>query len=409
MDIVRPRCAGIDIGKRTLTACVIATDARGAPVKEIRTFGTVTGDLLGLADWLDAAGVTAVAMESTGSYWKPIWNLLEDRFELLLANAAHLKAVPGRKTDVRDAEWIADLFRHGLLRASFIPPRPERELRELVRYRTTLVRERASEINRLAKVLEGANIKLGSVSTNIGGVSGRAILAALSEGTTDPAALADLARGRLRRKHDTLVEALAGSVGPHQRFLMATQLHHLADLDALVESLDAEIKERLRPAQELIERLVTIPGIGRRTAETVLVEIGQDMGRFGSSRQLASWAGMCPGNYESAGVQRGGRTRRGSPWLRTALVGSARSASRTKTYLGAQYRRLAARRGAKRAFVAVGHTILGIVYAVLTSGRPFDDLGVTYFDRRDAEHVRRRLTRQLEAMGYVVTVAPRAA
>ncbi len=199
MDIVRPRCAGIDIGKRTLTACVITTDARGAPAKQIRTFGTVTSDLLALADWLDAVGVTAVAMESTGSYWKPIWNLLEDRFELLLANAAHLKAVPGRKTDVRDAEWIADLFRHGLLRASFIPPRPERELRELVRYRTTLVRERASEINRLAKVLEGANVKLGSVSTNIGGVSGRAILAALAEGTTDPTVLAELARGRQAR------------------------------------------------------------------------------------------------------------------------------------------------------------------------------------------------------------------
>jgi transposase len=409
MDIVRPRCAGIDIGKRTLTACVIAADPRGAPVKEIRTFGTLTSDLLALADWLDAAGVTAVAMESTGSYWKPIWNLLEDRFELLLANAAHLKAVPGRKTDVRDAEWIADLFRHGLLRPSFIPPRPERELRELVRYRTTLVRERASEINRLAKVLEGANIKLGSVSTNTGGVSGRSILAALAGGTTDPTVLAELARGRLRRKHDTLVEALAGSVGQHQRFLLATQLRHLADLDALVESLDAEIAERLRGADELIERLVTIPGIGRRTAETVLVEIGTDMARFGSSRRLASWAGMCPGNYESAGTRHGGRTRRGSPWLRSALVGSARSASRTDTYLGAQYHRLAARRGAKRAFVAVGHTILGIVYAVLTSGRPFSDLGVTYFDRRDADHVRRRLTRRLEAMGYVVTVEPRAA
>ena len=409
MDIVRPRCAGIDIGKRSLTACVITTDARGTPAKEIRTFGTLTSELLALADWLDTAGVTAVAMESTGSYWKPIWNLLEDRFELLLANAAHLKAVPGRKTDVRDAEWIADLFRHGLLRASFIPPRPERELRELVRYRTTLVRERASEINRLAKVLEGANIKLGSVSTNIGGVSGRAILAALASGTTDPAVLAELARGRLRRKHDTLVEALAGSVGPHQRFLLATQLHHLADLDALIESLDAEIAERLRGADELIERMITIPGIGRRTAETVLVEIGTDMARFGSSRRLASWAGMCPGNYESAGTRHGGRTRRGSPWLRSALVGSARSASRTDTYLGAQYHRLAARRGAKRASVAVGHTILGIIYAVLVTGQPFHDLGPRYFDDRDHERVRRRLTRRLEQLGYAVTLRPDAA
>jgi len=409
MDIVHPRCAGIDIGKRSLTVCVITTDKAGEPVRETRTFGTLSRDLLVLADWLDERGVTAVAMEATGSYWKPIWNLLEERFELLLANAAHIKAVPGRKTDVRDAEWIAELFRHGLLRASFIPPRPERELRELSRYRTSLIRERASEINRLAKVLEGANIKLGSVSTNLGGVSGRAILTALTEGTSDPETLARLAKGRLRNKHAVLVEALAGSVGPHQRFLLAAQLRHLADLDALIESLDAEITERLQPAQELIARLSTIPGVGGRTAQVILVEIGSDMARFGSARQLASWAGMCPGNYESAGVRRGGKTRRGSPWLRTALVGAARSASRTKTYLGAQYRRLAARRGAKRAFLAVGHSILGIVYAVLTSGRPFDDLGVTYFDRRDAEHVRRRLTRRLEAMGYVVTVAPRAA
>ncbi|HEY5188270.1 MAG TPA: IS110 family transposase [Solirubrobacteraceae bacterium] len=409
METVHQRCAGIDIGKRSLTVCVITTGTRGEPAKETRTFRTLTRDLLALADWLDERGVTAVAMEATGSYWKPIWNLLEDRFELLLANAAHLKAVPGRKTDVRDAEWIAELFRHGLLRASFIPPRPERELRELVRYRTSLIRERASEINRLAKVLEGANIKLGSVSTNIGGVSGRAILAALTQGASDPEALAQLAKGRLRNKHEVLVEALAGSVGPHQRFLLAAQLRHLGDLDTLIESLDAEIKERLRGAQELIERLSTIPGVGRRSAEVILSEIGADMTRFGSARQLASWAGMCPGNYESAGVQHGGQTRKGSPWLRTALVNSARSASRTKTYLGAQYHRLAARRGAKRAFMAVGHTILGIVYELLTTGQSFRDLGTTYFDQRDAERIRRRLTHRLEALGYTVTLAPHAA
>ena len=408
METVHQRCAGIDIGKRSLTVCVITTGTRGEPAKETRTFRTLTRDLLALADWLDERGVTAVAMEATGSYWKPIWNLLEDRFELLLANAAHLKAVPGRKTDVRDAEWIAELFRHGLLRASFIPPRPERELRELVRYRTNLIRERASEINRLAKVLEGANIKLGSVSTNIGGVSGRAILAALTQGASDPEALAQLAKGRLRNKHEVLVEALAGSVGPHQRFLLGAQLRHLGDLDTLIESLDAEIKERLRGAQELIERLSTIPGVGRRSAEVILSEIGADMTRFGSARQLASWAGMCPGNYESAGVQHGGQTRKGSPWLRTALVNSARSASRTKTYLGAQYHRLAARRGAKRAFMAVGHTILGIVYELLTTGQSFRDLGTTYFDQRDAERIRRRLTHRLEALGYTVTLAPHA-
>jgi transposase len=409
MEIVHRSCAGIDIGKRSVTVCVITSGPRGEPHKETRTFGTLTRDLLALADWLDDAGVEAVAMEATGSYWKPLWNLLEERFELLLANAAHLKAVPGRKTDVRDAEWIAELFRHGLLRASFIPPRPERELRELVRYRTSLIRERASEINRIAKVLEGANVKLGSVSTNIGGVSGRAILTALVEGMVDPEALADLARGRLRAKHDALVAALTGGVGPHQRFIIAAQLRHLADLDTLIGGLDAEIKVRLCAADELIERLVTIPGVGRRTAEVVLAEIGTDMTRFHSARQLASWAGMCPGNHESAGTHHGGATRRGSPWLRGALVSCARSAARTKTYLGAQYHRLAARRGARRALVAVGHTILGIVYQLLTSGQPFRDLGVNYFDRHDADRISRRLTHRLETLGYTVTLAPPAA
>lgn len=408
MEIVHRSCAGIDIGKRSVTVCVITSGPRGEPHKEVRTFGTLTRDLLALGDWLDAVGVEAVAMEATGSYWKPIWNLLEERFELLLANAAHLKAVPGRKTDVRDAEWIAELFRHGLLRASFIPPRPERELRELVRYRTSLIRERAAEINRVAKVLEGANVKLGSVSTNIGGVSGRAILAAMVEGTTDPDALADLARGRLRAKHDALVGALTGGIGSHQRLLLKVQLRHLADLDTLISGLDAEIAERLRAAGELIERLVTIPGVGRRTAEVVLAEIGTDMTRFGSARQLASWAGMCPGNHESAGTRHGGATRRGSPWLRGALVSCARAAARTTTYLGAQYHRLAARRGSRRALVAVGHTILGIIFALLRSGRPFRDLGATYFDRHDAERVSRRLTRRLEQLGYRVTLVPPA-
>ena len=404
METIYSRCAGIDIGKRSLTACAITPGPGGQPVRETTSFGTLTSDLLRLADWLAERRVTTVAMESTGSYWKPIWNLLEGRFELLLANAAHIKAVPGRKTDVRDAEWIADLLRHGLLRASFVPARPDRELRELVRYRATLIGERASEINRLAKVLEGANIKLGSVSTNLGGVSGRSILTALSGWIDDAAALAELARGRLRAKREALIEALAGSIGPHQRFLLGTQLRHLADLDALIESLDAEIAGRLASADDVIERLSTIPGVGRRTAEVILAEIGLDMARFGSARQLASWAGMCPGNYESAGTSHGGRTRRGSPWLRSTLVSCARSASRTRTYLGAQYRRLAARRGARRAFVAVGHTILGIIYHVIRTGRPYEDLGPTYFDRRDSDRVTRRLTRRLEDLGYDVVL-----
>jgi transposase len=310
---------------------------------------------------------------------------LEAGFELLVVNAAHLKAVPGRKTDVRDAEWIADLLRHGLLRASFIPTRPERELRELTRYRTSLIRERASEVNRIQKVLEGATIKLASVASNVAGVSGQAILRALVEGQTDPAALAGLAVGRMRSKRPALEEALTGSIGPHQRF-----------------------EARLRPFEPEIDRLVTIPGVGRRTAETLLAEVGADMSRFPSARHLASWAGMCPGNRESAGKRMSGRTRKGSPWLRGILIDAAHGAARTTTYLGAQYHRIAARRGGKRAAVAVGHSQLVIAYNVLRRGEPFHDLGAYYFDERHREHVRRRLTHRLEALGYQVTVAPAA-
>jgi transposase len=408
MDVVHPRCAGLDIHKKSVVACRIVPGANDTPVKEIRSFGTLTRELLALADWLDEGGVTHVAMESTGSYWKPIYNLLEERFELLLANAAHLKAVPGRKTDVRDAEWIADLLRHGLLRPSFIPGRPERELRELVRYRTSLVRERAAELHRIAKVLEGANIKLGSVVRSLDGVSGRAMLGALAGGETEPAAVAKLADYRVRASRDTLEAALEGRVGRHQRFLLAAQLRHLGELEELIAGVSTEIEARLRPFDAHIERLTTIPGISRRTAEVVLAEIGPDMSRFGSARQLASWAGLCPGNYESAGKHKGGKTRKGSPWLRGALVTSATAAGRTKTYLGAQFRRLAARRGLKRAKVAVAHSLLLIIRAMLISGATFEDLGISYFDERDRELVQRRLTRRLEALGYRVSLSPAA-
>ncbi len=407
MEMVYARCCGLDVHKRTVVACLLVSGAEGTPTKEVRTFGTMTTDLLALSDWLSAAGCTHVAMESTGVFWKPIYNLLEDRFALVVVNAAHIKAVPGRKTDVRDAEWIADLLRHGLLRASFIPDRPQRELRELTRYRTTLVHERADEVNRLQKVLEGANIKLSSVATDLLGKSGRAMLEALVGGSTDVAALAQLARGRLREKLPQLEQALAGQFGPHQRFLIAQQLAHIDFLDASLERVSAEIGDRLRPFEPPMERLQTIPGVGRRTTEVLLAEIGTDLSRFPTARHLASWAGLCPGNDESAGKRRSGRTRKGSPWLRTALVEAARAAARTKdTYLAAQYRRLAARRGAKRAAVAVAHSILVMVYALLTQQTEYHDLGNHYFDERDRQAVERRLVRRLEALGYNVSLQP---
>lgn len=405
MEVVHPRCAGLDVHKKTVVACRLTPGAGPDPTREVRSFGTTTRELLRLADWLAEVDVSHVAMESTGSYWKPVYNILETGFELLVVNAAHMKAVPGRKTDVRDAEWIAELLRHGLLRASFVPTRPERELRELTRYRTTLIRDRASEINRIQKVLEGANIKLASVASDVAGVSGRLMLQALVEGEADPVTLAGLARGRMRSKRAALEDALTGSSGPHQRFILGTMLRRLDELDGHIATVSAEIEHRLRPFDDAIARLSTIPGVARRTAETLLAEVGTDMTRFPSARHLASWAGMCPGNHESAGKRSSGRTRKGSPWLRRMLVDAAHGASRTSSYLGAQYHRVAARRGAKRAAVAVGHSQLVIAYHVLRDGRPFEDLGANYFDERDREHVRRRLTRRLEALGFEVTAA----
>jgi transposase len=348
-------------------------------------------------------------MEATGSYWKPIWNVLEGAFDLLLANAQHIKAVPGRKTDVKDAEWIADLLRYGLLRPSFVPDRAQRELRELTRYRTSLVQERAAEASRLQKTLEGANLKLGDVASNVLGRSARAMLEQLVAGQTDAVALAQLARGRLREKIPQLERALAGRVAPHQRFLLAQQLAHLAYLDAAIERVSAEVAERLRPLGATLERLDTIPGVGRRTAEILLAEIGPDMGRFPTAGHLASWASMCPGHDESAGKRRSGKTRQGSPWLRQALVEAAQAAGRTRgTYLSAQYHRLAARRGKKKAVIAVGHTILVTAYYLLAREQAYEDLGPDYFERRDRAAVERRSIRRLEALGYRVTLEPLA-
>ncbi len=407
MEVVYARCCGLDLHKRTVVACRIVPGPNGQPDKAVRTFGTMTAELLELAEWLAAVGVTHIAMESTGVLWKPIYNLLEDQFTLLLVNAQHIKQVPGRKTDVRDCEWIADLLRHGLLRPSFVPERPQRELRELTRYRTTLVRERAAEVNRLEKTLEGANIKLAAVASDLRGRSARAMREALVADATDPAGLAQLARGRLREKRPQLEQALQGRCGAHQRFLVAQQLAHLDYLDEAIEQVSAEIEERLRPFEGALAQLDTIPGVARRGAEIIRAEIGPDRSRFPTAAHLAAWAGMAPGNNESAGKRRSGKTRKGSPYLRARLVEAAQAAGRTKdTYLAAQYRRLGARRGKKRAAVAVGHTILVIVYHVLRRGTIYEELGGAYFDERDRQALERRLVRRLEALGNQVTLQP---
>ncbi len=354
MHILYQRCCGLDVHKQRVSACLLLPGNDRRQQKVARSFGTTTSQLQALKEWLVAADCTHVAMESTGPYWKPVYNILEDSFTLILANAQHIKALPGRKTDVGDAEWIADLLQHGLIRSSFIPSRPLRELRELTRYRKTLIQERSAEINRVQKVLEGANIKLGSVATNVLGVSGRAMLDALVNGTTDSNVLADLAQGRLRKKIPELQAALNGLIADHQRFVLGQQLAHIDSLNAMIVTCSAEIEQRFADHQELIRRLCTIPGVGQRTAETLLAEIGTDMSCFPSAKHLASWAGLCPGNHESAGKRKSGKTRKGSRWLREALVEAARAAARTRTtYLAAQYHRLAARRGGNKAAVAV--------------------------------------------------------
>lgn len=410
MDVIHPRCCGIDVHKQTAVACLLCSTANGTPSKEVRTFGTMTADLLQLADWLVSAGCTHVAMESTGVYWKPIYNLLEGTLEVLVVNARHIKNVPGRKTDVRDGEWIAELLRHGLLQPSFIPDRPQRELRELTRYRTSLVRERAAEVNRLQKVLEGANIKLASVAKDITGASGHDMLTALVAGTSSAGALAQLARGRVREKIPSLEQALAGQFQAHQRFLVAQQLVHIDFLDGLIERVSAEIAERVHPFEEAVALLDTIPGIGRRIAEIVIAEVGVELQRFPTADHLAAWAGLAPGNNESAGKRRPATTRKGSPWLRAALVEAAQAAGRTKTtYLGAQFRRLLPRKGKKRAAVAVAHSILVIAYHVLNRHEPYHDLGANYFDERARQAVERRLVHRLEALGYEVALQPSGA
>jgi len=448
MDVLYPRCCGLDVHLKTVVACRILPGPQGQPRKEVRTFGTVTAELLRLSDWLTQGGVTHVAMESTGVYWKPIYNLLEGNFQLLLVNAAHIKAVPGRKTDVKDSEWLADLLRHGLLSPSFVPDRSQRELRELVRYRTALVRERAAEINRVQKTLEGANIKLSCVASDVSGVSGRQILAALIGGSVDPEAMAQLAKGRMRSKIPALETALVGQFGEHQRFLVAQQLAHMDDLEATIAEVGAEISRRLAPSApeapephgaeaaqatsessegtgprpaalpdpagesappaegaEVVKRLVTLTGVGEVTAEKIVAEIGTDMSRFPTAGHLASWAGMCPGQNESAGKRRSGKRRKGNRWLRDALVTAAHAAGRSKgTRLGAKYGRLAARRGTKKAAVAVGRMILELAYHLIRKRTTYQEPGERLMNARDREREQRRLVQRLEKLGCKVTL-----
>jgi len=369
----------------------------------------MTADLLGLRDWLKSLGVTHVAMEATGVYWKPVYYLLEDDFELLLVNAQHVKNVPGRKTDVKDAQWLCQLLEHGLLKPSFVPPKPQRELRDLTRYRKSLVWERSREANRGHKLLEDANIKLASVASDVLGTSGKAMLEALCEGSNDPRALADLAQGKLRSKLPALAAALEGRFSAHHALMTSHLLAHIEYLDETIGALSKEIEERLRPFAGDLERLCTIPGVASRTAEVIIAEFGVDMSRFPSHRHAASWAAICPGNEESAGKRKTGRTRKGNRWLRTALVEAANSAAgRTKdTYLHSQYLRVRRRRGHKKAIVAVGHSILVAAYYILRDEVPYRELGGDFFiNREDPERIARRLVRQLERLGQRVTLEP---
>jgi len=403
LEILFPRCCGLDVHQKTAVACVKTDDG-----KETRTFKTMTGDLLELAEWLKAKTVTHVAMESTGVFWQPVYNILEPLgFTLLVVNAHHIKTVPGRKTDMKDAEWIAELLRHGLLRGSFIPDRRQRELRELTRQRRNLIRQRVQVVNRITKVLEAANIKLDSVVSNVLGASGRAMLEAIIEGTEDPKILASLAKTSLRSKQEQLKEALQGLIGPHQRFLLKTHLSHIDFLEDEIAQLDKEVSERLSHLKDTIERLDEIPGIGRKTAEEIIAEIGDDMSRFPDAAHLASWAKVCPGNNESAGKHKSGKIGHGDSWLRVALVEAAFAASHTKnTYLSAQYHRFASRRGYKRAIVALAHTILTIVYSLLRNGTIYQDLGAHYFDERNRSATLRRSVSRIENLGYHVVLEP---
>lgn len=408
--VVHQRCCGLDVHKKTVVACIMVTLATGEVQKQVRTFSTMTVDLLTLADWLKAFQVTHLVMESTGVFWKPVFNLLEEDFPVILVNAQHIKAVPGRKTDIKDSEWLADFLRHGLLKASFIPPQPIRVLRELSRYRSSLLQERAQEGNRLQKTLEGANIKLAAVATDVLGKSGRDMIQALIDATTDATLLAELARGLLGKKLPHLQEALLGRVQPHHQTLLRHILAHIDFLDATLTQLRAEIETQLDPYKEERALLESIPGIQATTAAVISAEVGVDMSVFPSAKHFASWAGVCPGNRQSGGKRLSGAITRGNPYLRAVLTQVAWAISHTKdTYLSAQYHRLARRIGRKKAIVAVSHSVLVVIYHVLPTKQPYADLGADYFDKLDTTRIQQHHIPRLEQLGFTVTLTPKEA
>jgi transposase len=414
MDTLVARVAGLDVHKKTVVACVRLTDAHGHVHESIRTFGTMTADLLALSDWLASQRVTQVAMESTGVLWKPVWNILEaGEWQLLLVNARDLKQVPGRKSDVKDSQWIAQLLACGLLKSSYVPAREQRELRELTRHRAQLCAETTRCANRIHKVLQDANIKLSSVATDVLGVSGRDMLQALIEGQDDPESLANLARGKLRGKIPQLKQALCGHVTPHHQFMLEQLLDHLTHLEGQLGRFHERIAEALRPFvdEATFERLDAIPGVNRETIENVVAEIGVDMKQFPTEGHLASWTGVCPANEESAGKRQRCHTTKGNVWLRRALCQAAWAASRKKdSYFQAQFRRLAGRRGRKRAAMALGHTLLGVIYHLLKDpNREYHELGGNYFDTLDPKRLCRHLVRRLESLGFAVTLTEKPA
>lgn len=408
MDLIHSHCAGLDVHKKTVVASRIAPNAQGELQQQTRTFSTMTADLLALGDWLAEADITHVAMESTGEYWKPVYNILEGQFELLVVNAHHIKMVPGRKTDLKDAAWVAQLLQHGLLRASFIPPPPQRELRELTRYRSSFIKERATLINRVHKLLESANIKLASVASNPLGVSGRAMLDAIILGQEDPKVLADLAQGRLKAKHDDLEKALNGRVTATHRLILSELLAQIDSLDKSIDRMNAAVEQACAPFAEAVAHLDTIPGVAKTTAELIVSEIGTDMNRFPTPGHLAAWAGVAPGNNQSAGKTLSGRVRQGNRVLKAGLVQAAQAAAHTRnTYLSAQYHRLAARRGKKKAILAVAHSILVIAYRLIERSEDYKDLGVHYFEQRKPDATVRRLSSRLAELGYEVILNPK--
>lgn len=406
MEVIHKKCAGLDVHKEMIAASVRVAVGRKVR-REVRTFGATTSELMALSDWLTEHEVTHVAMEATGVYWKPVWHVLEGSFDLVLANAMHIRNVPGRKTDVNDAAWISDLLAHGLIRASFVPPTTIQELRALTRTRKQLSREVTQHTQRIQKVLEDANLKVAGIVSDILGVSGRAMIEAIIAGESDPEKLAALADGRLRAPREQLVEALRGRIQPHHRTLLQLHLELVDAVERAIARIEGQVEVLLKSQEAIIEHLSTTPGVSTTVAQIVIAEVGTDMTRFPTPGNLISWAGMCPGMNESAGKKKSSRLRQGSPWLRTALVQAAWAATRKKdSYLRAQYYRLRARRGPNKAIIAVAASILKAMYFILRDGAEYKDLGFDYFDRLDKNKVKKRLVQRLEDLGFSVQLGP---